>query len=186
MERKLRSRYFLSHTKQFSVSILALSIVLISLLFYDATAESIPAWVKNTALWYGEGTISETEFLNAIKYLLENEIIVLDPKENAEKSLLKPSTATVVIPNGNSKMGNAGFYIPLHLEISKGSTVVWVNDDVLGHTIQSQDGQGNVISLFNSDILETGDRFAYKFTEEGVYNYFCTLHPWRVGAITVR
>jgi len=56
----------------------------------------------------------------------------------------------------------------------------------VGHTIQSQDGEGNVIGLFNSDVLETGERFPYKFEEEGVYNYFCTLHPWRVGVITVR
>ncbi len=175
-----------SRSKLFSVSILTLSIVLISVLFYDASAESVPSWIKKTALWYGEGTISETEFLNAIKYLLENKIIVLELKETVEKPLSKPTTATVVIPNGNSKMGNAGFYIPLNLEVAKGSTVVWLNDDVVGHTIQSQDGQGKVISLFNSNILKTGDRFAHKFTEEGVYNYFCTLHPWRVGVITVR
>lgn len=178
-------RFSYSDSKLFSVSILMLSIVLVSVLFYNAAAESVPDWIKKTALWYGEGTISETEFLNAIKYLIENKIIVLELKETVEKPL-KPSTATVVIPNGNSKMGNAGFYIPLHLEISKGSTVVWLNDDVLGHTIQSQDGQGNVIPLFNSNILKTGDRFAHKFTEEDVHNYFCTLHPWRVGVITVR
>ncbi len=177
--------YHSSHSKLYSVSILALSFVLISVLSYDASAESVPDWIKKTALWYGEGTISETEFLNAIKYLLENKIIVLELNETVEKPLSKPTTATIVIPNGNSKMGNAGFYIPLHLEISKGSTVVWLNDDVVGHTIQSQDGHGKVISLFNSDILKTGDRFAHKFTEEGAYNYFCTLHPWRVGAITV-
>ncbi len=169
----------------FSLSVLALSLVFGSFLFNDAAAESVPEWVRNTALWYGEGAISETEFLNAIKFLIENQILVVDI-EVVEEKVLKASSATVILPNGNSEMGNVGFYIPLNLEVTKGTTVVWLNDDVIGHTIQSQDGEGNVVGLFNSDVLETGERFAYKMEEEGIYNYFCTLHPWRVGVITVR
>lgn len=38
----------------------------------------IPDWIKNTAKWYGEGQISETEFLNAIKYLINNGILNLE------------------------------------------------------------------------------------------------------------
>jgi len=171
--------------KKSTLAILASSLLLVSFLFYDVSAESVPEWVRNTALWYGEGNISETEFLNAVKFLIENQIIVIDI-EVVEEKVQKASTATVIMPNGNSDMGNVGFYIPLNLEVTKGTTVVWLNDDVVGHTIQSQDGEGNVIGLFNSDILQTGERFANKFEEEGVYNYFCTLHPWRVGVITVR
>jgi plastocyanin len=171
--------------KKPTLAILASSLLLVSFLFYDASAESVPEWVRNTALWYGEGNISETEFLNALKFLLENQIIVVDI-EVVEEKVLKASTATVIMPNGNSDMGNVGFYIPLNLEVTKGTTVIWLNDDVIGHTIQSQDGEGNVIGLFNSDVLETGERFAFKMEEEGVFNYFCTLHPWRVGVITVR
>ena len=170
--------------KKFTLAFLASSLLLVSFLVYDVAAESVPDWIKNTALWYGEGAISETEFLNAIKYLIENKIIVLDLDKFEEK---KPTSSTnVIIPNGNSEMGNAGFYIPLNLEITKGETVVWINDDAVGHTIQSQDEEGKVIGLFNSDVLQTGDRFAHKFEEEGIYNYFCTIHPWRVGVITVR
>lgn len=50
-----------------------------SVIFYqDDSAESLPQWIKNTALWYGEGSISETEFLNAIKFLIENDLIDLE------------------------------------------------------------------------------------------------------------
>ncbi len=165
----------------FSVSILVLSLLFSSFLFNDVAAQAVPEWVRNTALWYGEGTISETEFLNAIKFLVENEIIVLDLVD-----VSKSQTTTVLIPNGNFEIVNTGFYIPLNLEITKGTNVVWINDDTVGHTIQSQDDEGNVIGLFNSAILKTGDKFEFKFNEEGSYNYFCTIHPWRVGVITVR
>jgi len=163
-----------------SVGIVLLSLVSVPVILSSVDAQSVPEWIRNTALWYGEGTITETEFLNAIKFLIDNEIIVV---ETEEKPKLK--TLNVIIPNGNSNMGNAGFYIPLNAQVHVGTTVVWINDDEVPHTVQSQDEKGNVIGLFNSDLLYTGDRFAFKFEESGIYNYFCTLHPWRVGLVTV-
>lgn len=156
-------------------------LVILSLMTSSAHAEAVPDWIKNTAKWWVEGKITETEFLNAIKFLIEKNIIIIEQKE------AKPvaTVANVVIPNGNSEVGNVGFYIPLNLEVNKGTTVVWINDDNIQHTIQSQDEQGNVMSLFNSKALKTNERFAYKFNEEGVYHYFCTIHPWRVGVVTV-
>lgn len=48
----------------------------------DVYAESIlPQWIQNTALWYGQGNISEQEFINAIEYLINNKIIFLTEKE---------------------------------------------------------------------------------------------------------
>ena len=156
-----------------------------SMIFYTtASAESIPPWIKNTALWYGEGAISDTEFLNAIKFLLENNLIVLDE----EKNELVPGNliSSVLIPNGNYDIASTGFYIPLNLEVVPGTTVLWVNDDSVPHTIQSQNEKGEIIGLFNSAPLQTGEKFEYTFDENGVYNYYCSFHPWRVGVITVR
>lgn len=47
----------------------------------NASAQVIPDWVKNTAKWYGEGLISQHEFIEAVEYLLENNIIILDPAD---------------------------------------------------------------------------------------------------------
>jgi tetratricopeptide (TPR) repeat protein len=44
----------------------------------NSSAASVPEWIKNTAKWYGEGQISEVEFLNAIKYLINNGILNLE------------------------------------------------------------------------------------------------------------
>ena len=38
----------------------------------------IPSWIKNTSLYYGQGNTSDTEFLNAIKFLIENNILVIE------------------------------------------------------------------------------------------------------------
>ena len=163
-----------------AIPIMALSVLLISLSVNFAEAQSVPEWVKNNALWYGQGTISEAEFLNAIKFLIEQGVIVVDVVKEPV-----PIDATVIIPNGNSEMSASGFYLPLNLEIPVGTNVTWVNDDSVPHNIQSMDEKGNVIQLFNSPPMNTGDRFEFTFEEDGVYNYFCSFHPWRVGLVTV-
>ncbi|MDH3696309.1 MAG: plastocyanin/azurin family copper-binding protein [Nitrosopumilus sp.] len=173
--------------KHVSMKILIPAIVFSILLISSSTnfvsAESIPEWVKNNALWYGQGNISETEFLNMIKFLLESEVIKL---ESVEKIVPEVRDATVIIPNGNFDVSSSAFYMPLNLEISAGTTVTWTNDDSVPHTVQSQDEYGNVIALFNSAPLNTGDKFEYTFEEAEVYNYFCSFHPWRVGVVTVK
>ena len=93
--------------------------------------------------------------------------------------------ATVIIPNGNSAVANKAFYYPLNLEAMRGTTVTWQNEDNIAHVIQSQDGHGNIVSMFNSGLLNTGDTYSYKFVKPGVYYYFCTIHPWRTGVVTV-
>jgi len=165
-----------------SVMFVVFLILFVSFSTNFVNAESVPEWIKNTALWYGEGIISETEFLNMIKFLVENDVIMLEnnivPSENLN--------AEIIIPNGNFDISSSSFYIPLNLEVSAGTTVTWANEDTVPHTIQSQDEFGKVMALFNSAPLNTGDRFEFTFEKPGVYNYFCSFHPWRVGLVTIK
>jgi plastocyanin len=165
------------------ITIIAISIVtLVSFSTNFANAENVPNWIKNNALWYGQGEITETEFLNSIKFLIENDILVLEKEDKIKRNQL----TQIIIPNGNYVVSGGAVYLPLNLEINPMTTVQWLNDDVVQHTVQSQDKFGNIIGLFNSVPLNTGETFEFKFTEEGVYNYYCSLHPWRVGLVTVR
>ena len=173
----------MNHKKIIFATILIFSVMLIPV-GHSASAESIPEWIRNNALWYGQGIISEAEFLNGIKFLIENDIIILENKD--EGNGIELLDATVTIPNGNYDVSRTGFYVPLNLEISTDTTVTWINQDNVQHTIQSQDELGNIVGLFNSAPLETGEKFEFTFEEEGIYNYYCSLHPWRVGLVTVK
>jgi plastocyanin len=115
------------------------------------------------------------------KFVLDYLLIGSDPIPTINVS----NNEKILIPNGNSAQANTGFFLPLNLEVIRGTTVTWQNQDDIGHTIQSQDSHGNIISLFNSGLLKTGDVFSYKFDKPGVYHYFCTIHPWRIGIVTV-
>lgn len=52
-------------------------IIISSGLIQYSFADVLPNWIKNTAKWYGEGMISEAEFINAIEWLLNNNIITI-------------------------------------------------------------------------------------------------------------
>ena len=46
-------------------------------------AVKIPKWIKNNAVWWSDGTISDLDFLNGIEYLVQNNIIQI---QNVEKN----------------------------------------------------------------------------------------------------
>jgi len=43
----------------------------------EIIVSSVPEWIKNNAKWWADGLLSEDDFLNGIKYLVENKIITL-------------------------------------------------------------------------------------------------------------
>lgn len=46
-----------------------------------ASAEQIPSWVKTNAGWWAEGTITESDFVQGIQFLVKEGIIVVPPTE---------------------------------------------------------------------------------------------------------
>lgn len=129
------------------------------------------------ALW----KISAEMIGDGKNYLVEYLASGTDILANVSSSL----TASVVIPNGNSAQSSMGFFVPLNSEILRGTTVTWQNQDNIGHTIQSINDKGMIIPMFNSPVLKTGETFSFKFDSPGVYHYYCSIHPWRIGVVTV-
>lgn len=55
------------------------------------SAEQIPAWVKTNAGWWAEGTITESDFVQGIQFLVKEGIIVVPPTEvSGERSQSVP------------------------------------------------------------------------------------------------
>jgi plastocyanin len=69
---------------------------------------------------------------------------------------------------------------PTELTISAGSTVTWTNRDDIPHTVVSTD------KLFKSKVLDTDDKFSFKFEKAGSYPYFCSIHPKMTGKVIVQ
>jgi amicyanin len=70
-------------------------------------------------------------------------------------------------------------FVPQRLTIKAGSTVTWTNADDIPHAVAS------TAKAFKSKVLDTNDKFSFTFTNAGVYEYFCSLHPHMTGTIVV-
>ena len=58
-----------------------------SLIFsFSATAQEniVPSWIKNTANFWVNGGVSDTEFINSIKFLIESEIVVIETEKSID------------------------------------------------------------------------------------------------------
>jgi amicyanin len=70
-------------------------------------------------------------------------------------------------------------FTPQHITVKAGTTVTWINEDDVPHTIASSS------KPFKSKALDTADKFSFTFTTPGTYEYFCSLHPHMTGAVVV-
>ena len=98
------------------------------------------------------------------------------------------SAEIVSIPSGAGAPGceeTNECYIPAELTISSGTTVIWENDDVAAHLATSGTPDGGPDGTFDSGMIMSGDSFEFEFTEKGEFPYYCIVHPWMVGIVTV-
>ena len=98
------------------------------------------------------------------------------------------TVTTVSIVVGASVPTNGEFYNPNSVETTVGSLVTWNNDDNLLHTVTSgvvQNDTPKPDGRFDSGILNAGDSFPFVFDAAGEYPYYCMLHPWMTGQVTV-
>ena len=68
---------------------------------------------------------------------------------------------------------------PETINISKGTTVKWINKDDVDHTVTGSDG------LFDSKTVAGGDTFQHTFDSTGIYDYVCTIHSGMSGTVNV-
>ncbi len=75
---------------------------------------------------------------------------------------LPPGTVRVLMPGMEFKEKT--------IVISKGTTVMWLNNDDAKHTVTANDRR------FFSDTMDPGDTFSYTFNEAGRFPYYCDFH----------
>jgi plastocyanin len=84
----------------------------------------------------------------------------------------KPVTHTVTI--------DATTYLPKTVTVAVGDSIVWVNKDLLVHTVTAKGGS------FDSRDIPAGGSWTYVAKVEGLSAYGCTYHPTMKGTLRVR
>ena len=100
---------------------------------------------------------------------------------------------TIDIPAGTAVPGcevDDWCYMTSNLIISTGTTITWINSDTLPHTVTSGSDGMNTVGLdtpngFDSGFMSGSDEYDHTFDVAGFYDYYCQLHPWMQGSVTV-
>ena len=88
------------------------------------------------------------------------------------------------------------WYDPPELTVRVGDTVTWTNDDREGHTVTSGESAGRFDwmsaqklgepdGIFDSQRFMPDESWSFTFEEEGLFPYYCIIHPWMGGVVFV-
>ena len=117
-----------------------------------------------------------------IEKVMEPEIIEVVEPETEQMN------AIVSIPPGAAVPGceeSDECYLPYEISVTVGTTVLWSNDDSAAHTVSSGTVEAGLTGVFDSGLFMSGASYEYTFDETGNYDYFCMVHPWMTGIVSV-
>lgn len=72
-------------------------------------------------------------------------------------------------------------FSPSSLTVTAGTTVTWVNNDSVTHTVTETDNQTGP----KSGNLAPGQSYTFTFSSAGTYQYHCSIHTSMTGSVTV-
>lgn len=127
----------------------------------------------------------------------ESKEILEETKATAEKGMQvaeelaspKASVRLVSIPEGTAAPGCEKedlCYDPPQVIVFKDAEIIWKNDDAAAHTVTSGTPLEGPDGKFDSGLILAGNTYSYKFEEKGKYPYFCMVHPWMKGSVSVQ
>ena len=111
------------------------------------------------------------------------------PAPPATTAATTTAAATLTIPQGASVQGNPA-YEPDPLTVKVGDTIAVDNKDTTPHTVTNgKDATDpNMGKLFDTSIINAGDSADVVTADlkPGDYPYFCSVHPYMTGSLTVQ
>ena len=109
-------------------------------------------------------------------------------QQQHEKAAAGPETHIVETAMGSGAPGcetSNACYLPEDITINAGDTVKWDNVDTAAHTVTGGSPADGPSGAFDSSLLMAGMPYSFTFDDAGYYDYFCMVHPWMVGSVTV-
>ena len=107
----------------------------------------------------------------------------------ASPAFADDTTASVSAPQGTSVPGCEATnecFIPFEVTVDVGGVVTWSNDDSAAHTVTAGSAADGPSGVFDSSLFMAGTTFSHKFEAVGEVPYFCMVHPWMEGIVTVQ
>jgi plastocyanin/mono/diheme cytochrome c family protein len=116
------------------------------------------------------------------------------PPDSTFVDLTDKKSVTITAANGANSGGAFYWSAPggalANITISAGTTVTWTNDTAQPHNVFS--GQGKSLAWPNGQkvqspiISQGGATYQFTFQQPGEYPFYCGIHPYMLGWITVK
>jgi predicted secreted protein with PEFG-CTERM motif len=95
-------------------------------------------------------------------------------------------TMTKGSSSGQACVAANNCFDPANAQVAVGETVTWTNADTASHTVTSGKPSDNVTGTdFDSGLVKAGGTYHEVFTSAGTFDYYCQVHPWMTGMVTV-
>ena len=102
------------------------------------------------------------------------------PNQMAPGQTAPPFSQIINVVLGSSSPTNPKFYDPQSVSITAGTVVIWNNYDNSLHTVTFV-----TAGLYDSGIILPHHSVSNLFSNQGVFNYYCKIHPFMTGQLTV-
>jgi predicted secreted protein with PEFG-CTERM motif len=76
-------------------------------------------------------------------------------------------------------------FLPYMVTVDVGGEVIWSNDDTAAHTVTGGSAADGPSGEFDSSLFMAGTTFSHTFESAGEFPYFCMVHPWMAGIVSV-
>lgn len=105
--------------------------------------------------------------------------------ESGFPSVTSSRDGVAAVPSGDvpsrTEVHVAGLdFRPARVKVGVADTVVWINEDIVPHTVTGEEDE------WRSGELEVADEYRWVAPRPGVYRYSCEYHPTMVGVLEVR
>ena len=98
--------------------------------------------------------------------------------------------ATIGFPFGHETKAADGRYVVIEIRsfeftpnapvVEPGDVIVWINRDIVPHTVTSRDDS------WSSGTIGAGDEWKSVITADTVQDYFCRFHPSMIASINIQ
>ena len=106
--------------------------------------------------------------------------VLLAVAANAVTVLISLSGASSVRAADPVVIEIRGFaYLPEDPKVKPGDLVIWINRDIVPHTVTARD------ESWNSGSIETGQEWHMTVEQDTTGRYFCRFHPSMTASITI-
>lgn len=119
--------------------------------------------------------------------IIVGDVVVPEPVVKAAPESVE-FNGVISLPQGSGALGcdeTNSCFIPFNVSVSAGEEITWSNDDSAAHTVTSGTPSSGSDGNFDSGLFMAEGKFSVTLDESGEYPYYCMVHPWMIGNITV-